>query len=301
MKNAFQKLLAGNKFPVRMQSSFLEEQKLQAELRQCDSWLFRTQEQIEALKKTSARLAALSLNGQYAHPSQLEGVLADLRDLESKVPAYQELRASLRVKLDALMHPEPAQVTEQARQRAALAKLGSSRLSADRKLGRMIADLARALKARQVLSAKMEAVASLIGLTIKDLDEKRFDALQEALPSDVLAESERWARDFCGERHGEEYAVVSESFTLPETLGHNGVFRPGDRVRLADEAVAHLPKGNLCPVEGLTAKGRRLLEPPATVQKAEPAPAPAAQGQRSLTPQEIYDQRKLAKAGGFEF
>jgi hypothetical protein len=300
MKNAFQKLLARKEWPVRIQSSFLAEQKLQAELRQCENWLSKAQERIGELKTNSARLAALSLNGQYAHPSHLEGVLADLRDLESKLPAYEELRTSLRVKLDAVVHPQPAQVAEQVKQRTALAKLGSSRLSADRKLDRMIRDLERALKARQVLSAKMEAVASVIGLKIKDLAEKRFDSLQAALPSDVIAESEGWAREFCGERDGEEYAVVSESFTLPETLGHNGIFRPGDRVRISDEEAARLPKGYFCPVEGTKAKGRRLLAP-AMVQKAEPAPAPApaAQGQRS--PQELYDERKQAKAGGFEF
>jgi hypothetical protein len=105
--------------------------------------------------------------------------------------------------------------------------------------------------------------------------------------------------------------VAADSFLRPETLGSNGVFHSGDRLRIPDEQVALLPKGNLCPVEALTEKGRRLLEPPATVQKAEPAPPSfldgirrevrAAQGQRSLTPQGIYDQRKLAKAGGFEF
>jgi hypothetical protein len=125
----------------------------------------------------------------------------------------------------------------------------------------------------------------------------------------VLAESQRWSREFCGQGEGEEYRVAADSFLRPETLGSNGVFHSGDRLRIPDEEVALLPKGNLCPVEAFTEKGRRLLEPP-IVRKAEPAPAPAsllsadrkaAQGQRSLTPQELYDQRKLARAGGFEF
>jgi len=300
--NPFQKLARRKKQHQPSQASWHEEKKLQAELRQCEAWLSKAQARIAELKEERLRLAALSLQGRAVDPSRLTGVLEDLRDLEGKVPTYQNLRTSLRGKLDVVVHPQPAQVAEQASQRTALAELGSSRLSVDRKVDRMVRDLERTLKARQSLSAKMQAVASRIGLKINDLDEKRFDALQGALPTDVLSESERWAREFCGERPGEEYVVVADCFLRPETLGSNGVFQRGDRVRIRDEEVALLPKGNLCPVEGLTATGRKLLEP-LIVRKAEPAPASTrtVQGQRSLTPQQIYDQRKLARAGGIEF
>lgn len=231
------------KWSARSQRSIMRQNEIQQQLAQCEGhirYIKRGIADLEAQKAGQLRHAMISEGGGRVGPTEIGRTVNELKNRKFSLEAFQEHKKDLESKIAKLNQSDPAADEARAAQQDRLAELAGERLEKDRFIQAVITDLRQQLRERARLSATMVEVASSIDIDF-DPDAERFDQLLDSLQADVLAESEAWAAWFLGEDGAAKPYIVTDSLLIgPEALAHNGVYRFGETIMLADADAAEL-------------------------------------------------------------
>lgn len=248
----FKQLERKKAYSARRQASWEKQWELEHDLYMCTSWLVIAEKNVKELKEAVARIEKDMVERGNVSPEHLGDYARKLEDEERRLKALKLRKAQLECQIKNLKHPAPELAAERLKRQIALGKLASERLEWDRQISRQINRLLQMLKAREKLTAKMQAEAEAIDLRgVRGfLDEERFARLMEALPNDLGDASEAWAAWFTGSETGKKSYRVLRRLTLPETLANCHCYEPGDTVRLdAEQASKLLADGSVAAEE----------------------------------------------------
>lgn len=252
-----------NLFSSRSQRSLVEEEKLRDGLRVLDSRIADCRKRIERIKEAITRIAERESHGQVGS-GDLDSWLEAKRNELERLKVFNTQRASMRSKLDSLIHPSPSQQAARQKQQTLLARLAGERLAKDGQIGTKLSELRTLLQERQNFTDRMQEAARQIDLSLgKDgLDVSRYENLFSALPEELpSAKSAQWVAWFTGAGRKDVKAhVAPQRLVLPETLAHSGIYEAGEKVFLTAEEAAKVfpppappkpsPRVRLLPDEG---------------------------------------------------
>lgn len=232
------KISKGKKWAARSQASFLREWDLRASLDKCTGLLRYNQRALESAQQETERRTKAAVLGSDAAAGMLPQSIGEAEDRKSRIAIFEAQRANVQAQIDTLVNVSPSEAKQRAEQQSALAQLAIARLELDRSLALTVESLRMLLAKRLELTGKMYGLGRTIDFTwaFDGIDKDRFQALENALPDNLLGQSEKWVGWFLGEgQETESYTILDETLTLAETLANANVFRRGERIELTAE------------------------------------------------------------------
>jgi hypothetical protein len=228
--NPFAKVKA---FSRRSQASFTAQQRLEKELYNLTAWIRVADENVSKLSASVGRLKQGVAEGHIS-AQRLGEAVRELDDEKRRLAIFNEQAASVRERITKLELPSRADAAKRLKEQQALAGIAAERLEVDREISAVVEQLRASLEQRAALSARMREHANALGFDAgADFDTRRFDALRESLPPDLVEKSLEWATSFSGGKpKGSLRCAVLKSFVTTETLGHSGCCSVGDEVFL---------------------------------------------------------------------
>ncbi len=239
----FAELGRRKKWSSRSQASVLREWDLQLSLDKCLRGLRYRRQMLESAEKEKDSQTKAATAGSEVAASLLPRTIKTIQDHAGQVAAFEELRAEIQGKIDALVNASLLEAKQRADHQAALAKLAMERLEVDRTLDNAVRAARELLMKRSKITSEIYQLGHKIEFTwsFNGLETDRFERLEKSLPDDLLSKSEKWVSWLLGEnRYTESYTVLDDTLILAETLANANTYRRGERVDLTAEQLAEV-------------------------------------------------------------
>lgn len=233
-------------FSPQSQQSALQVQRFRVSVEHIDGALLWEKKYLD-----NAESALRSHLHQGGDGMVITGASSEIARRRETVKIMEDERRALLEKIDSIVNPYGQAAAERKRQQESLAAIAAKRLEHDAKIAATVQRLVIDLRARAAMTAQMAEIGAGIGFTFQSdgLDQGRFDALEKALPPDIVERGKAWLAWFLGKPRGErkQYVVREKEFTLPETLCSPNAYRQGDTIGLSAEEYSGLkPEARRC-------------------------------------------------------
>ncbi len=233
---------SSGKWTPRSKATVLQQEELERQREELQRRITREKEKVADLQKKREQYAERTLTQGGWASELLDRCLADLRAAEDKLDVWYEQLERVEKQIKSC-EPTAAEAAEREKNQNALAALAEERLAADQQIHEQLGQLASLLQKRRGLTGSMHEKARALEMGVDevvvtrvsylDLDQDRFDALLNSLPTNVQALSEAWVDWFLGRQGGEVRAVARERVERRENLAHTGIYNLGEVVELS--------------------------------------------------------------------
>lgn len=182
-------------FSDRSPRSQAQEKRLQEEAEKIRWYMSRLEEQLEGMEKDRSKIVrsiALGEANAMSH-NRLDECARMIHDRGDNLEALKKEQAKTEKEIAALsLTPEQSQARKALQ--SGFTELAKRRLAKTQGVQALLQQLRQALGERMELTAKMRESAEALDCEISGdaLDEYRFEDCFNALPDDLLTESERW-------------------------------------------------------------------------------------------------------------
>ncbi len=229
----------------RSKATVLQQEELERQREELQSRIARQKEEIADLQQSRDIYAKQTLTNEGSSFVSLNRCLADLRAAEEKLDVWYDQLDRVEKQIESC-EPTAEEAAEREKNQNALAVLAEERVATDQQIHKQLGQLSSLLEKRREVSRSMAEKAQALKMEIQlDLDQDRFDALLNSLPTNVLAPSETWLDWFLGRQGGEVRAVPRERVERRETLAHTGIYNLGDVFELSQAEFDELSRRDL--------------------------------------------------------
>lgn len=225
-------------YSTRSRASLVREAQLRAEIQRIKAMKAAEERTLERLGADAKRLqdADISTAGASIIHENLIQKRIEIGAHRETLAGYEEATRE-REQAVAKLYPSVAEIELRAEVQRKAAAIVCARAEIDSKIDAAVRQLRQLVADRaQQTAALTEAVKPLeLALPSDGLDSERFEALAGSLPEDVGARSDYWVGHFLGKpKGGKPYVVRCEHLAVAETLAHNGIYKFGEVIVLAD-------------------------------------------------------------------
>ena len=221
----------GNWTP-RSKAAVLRRERLERQREILQEHIAHGKKEIAELEKDRERCAERVANGENIYYA-LDNCLDELRTKKEKLDVWYDQLDRVEKQIESC-NPTAEEAAERKKNQNTLAVFAEERLATDGKIHEQLAQLSDLLQRRREVSGQMAEKAKVLEMEIEFyLDQDRFDALLDSLPTNLLALSEKWVEWLFGRERGEVSAVARERVEQREKLAHTGIHEPGDLLELS--------------------------------------------------------------------